>query len=258
MGVDGELRQLVSAPVLEPNVAGRRAAFRSGQRAILQSLPGTAAWALISGVAMVKGGLPVGWAIVMSIVVYAASAQLATLPLIMAGAPLVVIVGTGLITNLRFVIYSAALRPYFLAEPWRKRAALGFFMTDFTFMLFMRAAQDGSLPAAHRDAWFAGACATNYLTWQLCAVTGIVAASFVPTHWGLEFTGTLALLALVGPALVSRPPIVGALVAAAVALLTYGLPFRLGLFCGALAGIAAATLADVWRPRGPIAAEAAR
>ncbi len=227
-----------------PADPSRRRAFFQGQRAIFQSLPGTAAWALICGVAMVKGGLTVPWAIIMSMVVYAASAQLATLPLIMAGAPLPVIVATGLVTNLRFVIYSAALRPYFVAEPWRKRAALGFFMTDFTFTLFMRAAQDGSLPAAHRDAWFAGACATNYFTWQVCAITGIVAASYVPTQWGLEFTGTLALFALVGPSLVSRPPVVGALVAGAVALAAHGLPFRLGLFCGAVAGIAAATLAD--------------
>jgi predicted branched-subunit amino acid permease len=228
----------------------RRDAFFQGQRAILQSLPGTAAWALICGVAMVKGGLPAGWAVVMSIVVYAASAQLATLPLIVAGAPLWVVVGTGLITNLRFVIYSAALRPYFAAEAAARRAALGFFTTDFTFTLFMRAAHEGSLPAAHRDAWYAGACATNYLTWQACAITGIVAAGHVPAHWGLEFTGTLALIALVGPALAARPPVIGAFVAGGVALATHGLPLRLGLFCGAIAGIAAATLADAWRSPG--------
>ena len=71
---------------------------------------------MISGVAMVKGGLAVPWAIAMSLLVYAGSAQLAALPLIVAGAPLWVIVATGLITNLRFVIYSAALRPYFVAH----------------------------------------------------------------------------------------------------------------------------------------------
>ena len=124
----------------------RRAAFRAGQLAILPSLPGTAAWGLICGVAMVKGGLATTWAIVLSLLVYAASAQLAALPLIVAGAPLWVIVATGFITNLRFVIYSAALRPYFAHEPAGKRAAVGFFMTDFTFTLFMRRAQEGTLP----------------------------------------------------------------------------------------------------------------
>jgi predicted branched-subunit amino acid permease len=216
----------------------RRDAFRAGRRAILQSLPGTAAWALICGVALVKGGLPVGWALAMSVIVFAASAW--------------VIVATGLITNLRFVIYSAALKPYFSHYPWRTRARLGYFMTDFTFALFMRAAQDGSLPAAHRDAWFTGACMTNWLTWQSFAAIGILCAGFVPTDWGLEFTGVLALVALMGPALTTSPAVVGAALAAIVALLAHGLPFRLGLFCGAIAGIAAATLVDYWRPAPPI------
>jgi len=229
----------------------RKETFRQGQRAILPSLPGAFAWGMISGVAMVKGGLTVPWAIMMSLLVYAGSAQLAALPLIVAGAPLWVIVTTGLITNLRFVIYSAALRPYFADEPWRKRAALGFFMTDFTFTRFMRSAQDGSLPERNRDAWFAGVCANNWVTWQLSAMTGIIGASYVPTDWGLEFTGTLALVALVGPSLNARPAVVGAIVAAVVALLAFPLPFKLGLFCGALAGIAAATLADYWQQREP-------
>jgi len=231
----------------------RRAAFHAGQRAILPSLPGSAAWGLISGVAMVKGGLAVPWAAAMSLLVYGASAQLAALPLIAAGAPLWVIVATGFITNLRFVIYSAALRPHFAHEPLRVRAVLGFFMTDFTFTLFMRRAQEGTLPESHRDAWFAGVCSTNWLTWQTSAITGIIAASYVPTQWGLEFTGTLALVALVGPSLKARPALFGALVGAAVALLGHGLPYRLGLFCGALAGIIAATITESLANREPTA-----
>lgn len=236
---------------MTPLASGRRAAFGAGQRAILPSLPGTAAWGLISGVAMVKGGLSVPWAILMTLLVYAGSAQLAALPLILAGAPLWVIVATGFMTNLRFVIYSAAIRPYFAHEPWRKRAAIGFFMTDFTFTLFMRRAQENALPERNRDAWFAGVCANNWMVWQTSAITGIVAASYVPTEWGLEFTGTLALIALVGPSLNARPALVGAVVAAVVALLGHELPFKLGLFCGALAGIVAATLADSWQRQPP-------
>ena len=225
----------------------RREAFRSGRRAILPFLPGAFAWGMICGVAMVKGGLAVPWAIAMSLLVYAGSAQLAALPLIVAGAPLWVIVATGLITNLRFVIYSAALRPYFAAHSLGRRLVLGYFMTDFTFVRFMRSAQEGALPERHRDSWFAGVCSMNWITWQVSAISGIIGASFVPTEWGLEFTGTVALIALVGPSLNAAPAVIGAVVAAAIALLAHGLPFKLGLFCGALAGIAVATVADLWR-----------
>jgi predicted branched-subunit amino acid permease len=241
---------VVSEPGPDDNL-DRRAAFRAGQRAIFPSLPGAFAWGLISGVAMVKGGLSVPWAMAMSLLVYAGSAQLAALPLIVAGVPLWVIITTGLITNLRFVIYSAALRPYFVDRPLAQRVALGYFMTDFTFARFMRSAQEDTLPREHRNVWFAGVCSSNWITWQLSALSGIIGASYVPTEWGLEFTGTLALVALIGPSLNARPAVVGAVIAGAVALFTHGLPFKLGLFCGAIAGITAAMLAEVLRERGP-------
>jgi predicted branched-subunit amino acid permease len=244
VGVDGEHRRLVSAGAIQE----RRAAFRAGQRAILPFVPGSAAWSMIAGVALLKGGLPAGWAIAWSMTVYAASAQLAVLPLLMAGAPLWVLVATGFVTNLRFVIYSAALRPYFAQLPLRKRIALGFLMTDFTFMTFIRNAQEQRLPDKHVDSYFAGMCAVNYVTWQLFFCIGVVAGGYVPTEWGMEFTGTLALIALVGPALNARPAIVGFIVASLVALIAHGLPFKLGIFCGAIAGIVAATLAERWRP----------
>jgi predicted branched-subunit amino acid permease len=225
----------------------RRAAFRAGTRAIMPSIPGSAAWSMIAGVALLKGGLTAPWAIAWSTTVYAASAQLAVLPLMMAGAPLWVIVATGFVTNLRFVIYSAALRPHFLGEPLRKRIALGFFMTDFTFMMFMRAVQENRLPDRYVASYFAGMCFVNYITWQVFFCVGVLAGSYVPTEWGMEFTGTLALIALVGPALNTRPAVVGFIVASLVALLSHGLPYKLGVFCGAIAGIGAATLADRWR-----------
>ena len=238
----------MNSPATDDIRLARRAAYRGGRLAILPFLPGTFAWGMISGVAMVKGGLAVPWAIAMSLLVCAGSAQLAALPLIAAGAPIWVIVATGFITNLRFVIYSAAIRPYFAQHSLGRRLALGFFMTDFTFVRFMRSTQDGTLPEQHRDSWFAGMCSANFYVWQTAAIAGCIGASYVPTEWGLEFTGTLALVALVGPSLNARPAVIGAVVAGAVALLAYGLPFKLGLFCGAIAGILAATLADAWRP----------
>jgi predicted branched-subunit amino acid permease len=246
----------VNGPATD-DVQSRRAAFRDGRRAILPYLPGTCAWGLVSGVAMVKGGLDVPWAIAMSMLVNAASAQLAALPLIVAGAPLWVVIATGFITNLRFVIYSAAMRPHFAHLALKRRVTLGFFMTDFTFVRFMRAVQEENLPAQHRDSWFAGMVCMNLLVWHVSALTGIIGASYIPADWGLEFTGTLALIALVGPSLNARPAVVGAVTGAAVAVLAHGLPYKLGLFAGALAGIVAATLADRWQPRNPSAPEAA-
>ena len=62
--------------------------FRAGVIDMSGTAVGIAAWALVTGVAMVKAGISAPIAIFMSLVVYAGSAQLAVLPLLAAGAPL--------------------------------------------------------------------------------------------------------------------------------------------------------------------------
>jgi predicted branched-subunit amino acid permease len=75
-------------PWLDPDW---RAEFRSGVRDMLPAFPGIFAWGLVTGVAMVKGGLSVPMALLMTLVAYAGSAQLASLPLIATSAPIWII-----------------------------------------------------------------------------------------------------------------------------------------------------------------------
>ena len=62
-----------------------------------------AVWGLVTGVAMVGAGMTVPIAILLSLTVFAGSAQLATLPLLAVGAPMPVVYATALLVNLRFV-----------------------------------------------------------------------------------------------------------------------------------------------------------
>jgi len=226
-----------------------RAELLRGVRAAAPAAPGIIAWGLVTGVAMVKSGLSVPWAVVISLLVYAGSAQLAALPLIAAGQPFWIIGLVAFVTNLRFVIYSASLRRWFEAYSRRRRALLGFFTGDFTFAMFMeRVTREGEF--AHRDAWFLGACGINWLVWQVSSIVGIVAATAVPGEWGLQFAGTLALLALAIPACLQWPTLAGAAVAAPVAVLARNLPLGLGLVAGMVAGIVAAMLVDARLARG--------
>jgi len=120
---------------------------------------------------------------------------------------------------------------------------LGYFTGDFTFAMFMeRARREGDFP--HRDAWFLGACGFNWLVWQVTSIVGILAATAIPSEWGLQFAGTLALLALAIPLCLEWPGLAGAAVAAPIAVIARGLPFGLGLFAGIVAGICAAVAVD--------------
>ena len=91
----------------------RQPAFRQGVTDMLGTGLGVGAWGLVTGVAMVRSGLDPWLALLMSLTVYAGSSQLASLPLIAAGAPIWVVLLTGFVVNLRFVIYSAQWRFYF-------------------------------------------------------------------------------------------------------------------------------------------------
>ena len=62
-----------------PHTDGERAAFRDGFRDLIPVGPGTFAWGLVTGVAMVKSGLTLAQAVGMTVLVFAGSAQLSSL-----------------------------------------------------------------------------------------------------------------------------------------------------------------------------------
>ena len=228
----------------------RRAAFFEGVRAYSPALIATAAWALVTGVATVRIGLNLGPALAMSALVYAASAQLAALPLIAAGAPVWVILLTASVVNLRFVIFSAGLYPYFRHLSLARRLTLGYLTSDVGYLLVSRR---WSIPEAadrtQRIWFFFGLAAANWLAWQSMSLLGILIADRVPATWGMEFVGVLALITLVVPVLTDAPSIVGVLVASVVAVLANGLPLKLSVLAAVLAGVAAAIITELARER---------
>ncbi|WP_085315323.1 AzlC family ABC transporter permease [Derxia lacustris] len=225
------------------------AGFRQGFAELLPAAPGVAAWGLVTGVAMMQSGLGLAGALGMTLAVYAGSAQLAALPLIASGAPLWLVVATALVVNLRFVIYALALRRDMADLGIGRRLWYGYLMGDIGFVLYMaRRERAGGFEQRHD--YFLGGAACNWLFWQGGSVAGIVAAAWIPLDWGLDLAGTLALLGLLVPMCAARPVLIGAITAAAVAIVAHGLPLRLGLAVGTVAGIAAAMVVGSNLDRG--------
>ena len=84
----------------------RHAEFRRGAREMAGVALGISAWGLVAGVAMANSSLGTAWAVVMSLVVFSGTGQIASLPLLSSGAPLWVVWATVVCVNLRFVIFS--------------------------------------------------------------------------------------------------------------------------------------------------------
>jgi predicted branched-subunit amino acid permease len=217
--------------------------FRSGARGMVGVSMGLGAWGLVTGVAMVKSGLGVGLSVLMSLIVFAGSSQLAALPLIASGAPMWVVWATAFCVNLRFVIFSAQWRPYFGHFPRWKRIALGYFTADLNYVIFMQRFPEPR-PAPEQVPYFLGGVATNWTAWQLPALVGILAAEQIPTAWGIGFAGTLALLGLIYSMVSDRATWISAIVAGAAAVAAYALPLKLNILVAIAAGVAVGLVID--------------
>ena len=223
---------------LRPLREQKRAAFLLGLRAIAPGLVALTIWGIVTGVAMSRAGLTDQTAAAMSLLVYAGSAQLTALPLIAAAAPLWLIFAAGIIVNLRFVIFGAALHPYFKDLTWGKRLFMGYLAVDIAFVAFMPRFHDAPRKGTLEQHWFfLGAVIPSWFLWQLTSLLGISLGNVVPVSWSIDFAATLALLALMLPLANTRPIILSVLAAGVVAWVAQTLPLRLGLLAAVVTGI---------------------
>lgn len=247
---DDNRRMHDSAPVALPLPVWQHPEFRRGAREMTGIALGLAAWGLVTGVAMVKSGLPIPLALLMTFVVFAGSAQLASLPLIASDAPIWVVWATAACVNLRFVIFSAGWRPYFGHLPLRQRLMHAYFTADLNYVMFMRRFPEAKA-APEQVPYFWGGVAINWVTWQAMSILGIVLADQIPTEWGLGFAGTLALIGLTGSLLTDRATWIAAAVAACAAVAAFALPFKLNIVVAIAAAVAIGIVLDHFKPAEP-------
>jgi predicted branched-subunit amino acid permease len=243
-----------SAPPKPVSPIWRHPEFLRGSRDMWSPALGVAAWGLITGVTMGKSGLHPAVMVLMSLLVYAGSAQLAVLPLMSSGAPIWVVWATALCVNLRFMIFSVQWRPYFIHRRWRERLALAHVTADLNYVLFMRRFPLPQPSPAHWPyAW--GSASTSWLAWQVPSLAGIFLADAVPVHWGFGFAGVLALLGIACSLLTGRVSSVAAVVAGCAAVAAYALPLKLNIVVAIAAAVAAGFLMEGRDgPSGPGAA----
>ena len=221
-----------------------------GLREASPALIATGTWGLVTGVAMVKSGMTETLATVMTLTAYAGSAQLTSLPLINDGVPLWLIFVAGFVVNMRFIIFGAALQPYFRHLSWPRRLTLGAFSSDIGFVMFMGRYGEARERGDPLQLWYyLGVIGPGWVVWNVCSLIGVYLAAVIPASWSLEFAAVLALLSGVLPLIRPRPVAVCIVAAAITAWLGQGLPLRLGLIAAVLAGIVAGVLSERFMKR---------
>lgn len=228
--------------------------FQRGLREMAAVSPGLAAWGLMTGVAMVNSGMGTFNAVAMSLLVFAGSSQLASMPLIAAGAPVWVIWATAICVNLRFVVFSAHMRAYLMHLPLRWRLIHGYLTADMSYVMFTKRFKHPATDLKGQTdelAYLSGGTVFNWLSWQSMSLLGIALAHSIPTSWGLGFAGILALLG-VGCSLASSTlRRVSGGVSAMAAVAAFALPFKLNIVAAIAAAVALCLVLEHFKPSPP-------
>lgn len=217
-------------------MSSARVSFLSGVRAELPILLGVVPFGMIYGVLAVEGGLSALQAQSMSVIVFAGSAQFVMAQLFAAQTPVLVIIVTAGMLNLRHVLYSASIAPYLLHLRSLWRWILAYLLTDEAYAVSITNYQkDGEV--VHKHWYFLGAGLALWSTWQASTAAGILLGAQIPASWPLDFAVALTFIALVVPALEDRASVAAAVAAGVTAVAAYGMPLRLGLIVAGVAGI---------------------
>lgn len=171
------------------------------------------------GVLAQKAGLSVLNTVLMSVLVYAGSAQLIAVAMFAAGAAPLAVIVTTFIVNLRHLLMSAALAPHL--GSWRPRevAAMTAQLTDETFAL--HAARFARKETDKQETF--GINVIAHLAWISGSVLGILASGLIGDvrPLGLDFALPAMFLVLLVWQVHSRLHLVAALAAAALSVVFY-------------------------------------
>lgn len=213
--------------------------FLKGVKDCLPTLLGYLSIGFAAGVVEKTAGLSIPEIAMMSIILYAGSAQFIAAGMIAAGSTATSIVFTILFVNLRHLLLSAALSPYFRHLTPLRNMLIGSLLTDETFGV---AINESARRKNISEKWMHGLNITAYLNWIIANIAGAFLGQWIsnPEPLGLDFALPAMFIGLLVLTLMSRRT------------------FRKDIVVGASAMLIAVACSLLWSPSlGVIAATVA-
>lgn len=238
---------------MSKTLSTRRAQFIAGLRDTIPLIVGAIPFGIIFGALAISNGLSLMATLGMSLFVFAGSSQFIAAGLVGQGAGILLITFTTFVVNLRHALYSATLAPHLKHLPQRWLLPLGFWLTDETFAITAVHYEKDDSPYKH---WYQfGSSIAMYLNWSACTLFGALVATQVPQELlaslGLDFAMVVTFIGIVVPLVINRPVLGAVIAAGVVGALTYGLPNKLYLIFGSLAGVIVGLALESMQPNPP-------
>ncbi len=177
----------------------------------------------------------------MNFIVLAGASQLVAVDLLVQNIEIAVIVVTGIVINLRMMLYSAALAPHVQGERFILKLMMAYGLTDQAFAV-MAANQDSIESQKDKTIFYLSGAICMILIWHVSVILGFTFGNFLPESVALEFAIPLSFTALVIPTLKNLKYVTVALFAAVSSIALINVPYNLGLLCASLSAIILAFL----------------
>ena len=134
--------------------------------------------------------------ILMSVIIYAGSAQFTTVSMLAAGSPIASIVFATFMVNSRMILMSTTVVPYFKKDSLSKGMLIGTLLTDESFALAMNKLNytNGKM----NFSWFNTENIISYSTWVIATMIDALLGNFIedPKKLGLDFANVAMFIGL--------------------------------------------------------------
>lgn len=169
--------------------------FSQGIRDCIPTLLGYISIGLAFGVIGITSNLSILEIFLLSVFVYAGSAQFIFCGLYVAGAPVSIIIITTFIVNLRHFLMSLTVAPHLTRYSSLRNIGFGSLLTDETFgVAVTKLMKENHLGGR----WMDGLNLTAYLSWVAACTLGGILGKWIPDaeSWGLDFALVAMFVAL--------------------------------------------------------------
>ncbi|ERL66146.1 AzlC family ABC transporter permease [Schleiferilactobacillus shenzhenensis] len=161
--------------------------WRSGFKDVLPTIFGYIGIGLAFGIIAKAGHFSVLAAVLMSLIVYAGSAQFVMVSMLAAGSPIGAIVLSTALINARMALMSMTVAPLLQEESMLQNITAGTLLTDETFALTMNKLNHTGHTLHSR--WLHAANIAAYLVWAGATLAGAMLGQLIPNpaDLGLDF-----------------------------------------------------------------------